>query len=493
MDSLIKQFNLPKYVKGKSFAEASKIINSKFEGMDDKISNDTKNELLQRLADAQEYMKQQSQPQPQAQPNMNMPPEMNSFMRGGYSDTNDYFLGGLFSAIGGAGAGAGAAGGALGGALGAAGKAGGLGKVLGSVGGMAQGAMQNANTQSTDPVSSGLSGALSGAASGAALGPVGAIGGALVGGISSIVGANAAKKAQLRKEKEETQMNSNKILNDFRDGGPMNGEDEIDYAKATPIKPVYDDTLTPFGIKDVASLKLDNRLAKTPGYNPEVEINPILGDLGMGNPEQSSSPDNRSFFKKIGDTLKGEDEKLRYAPVAMNAFQLMDMEKPETERLDRLDNTYMKQYVDEASLQNVIRNQHGNTARALADATGGSTSALRANLLAANLNKTKALSDAYMRASEINRGQNDMAQKFDLGVDQANIGQSNTEKDINARNRAAYDNNKSKLLSQIGNDLGDIGMEAYRRKYPELMGLDYDADGNIIIKKKAGRNNKSKG
>ncbi len=60
--SLMKQFNLPDYIRGKSFAEASKAINSKFEDRNDKASLKTKNELLQRLADAQEYLKMQQQP-----------------------------------------------------------------------------------------------------------------------------------------------------------------------------------------------------------------------------------------------------------------------------------------------------------------------------------------------------------------------------------------------------------------------------------------------
>ena len=41
------------------------------------------------------------------------------------------------------------------------------------------------------------------------------------------------------------------------------------------------------------------------------------------------------------------------------------------------------------------------------------------------LNKTKALSDAYSKIADVNRNEDTKAQQFNLGVDQFNIGQSN--------------------------------------------------------------------
>lgn len=59
--NIIEDFNLPKYVKGKSFAEASKAISKKFEGRGSSEVKKTKEELLARLAKAQEYVKMQEQ------------------------------------------------------------------------------------------------------------------------------------------------------------------------------------------------------------------------------------------------------------------------------------------------------------------------------------------------------------------------------------------------------------------------------------------------
>jgi len=52
---IIKQFNLPKYIKGMVAAKASKAINDKVR------DKETKEELLGRLAEAQEYVKMQEQ------------------------------------------------------------------------------------------------------------------------------------------------------------------------------------------------------------------------------------------------------------------------------------------------------------------------------------------------------------------------------------------------------------------------------------------------
>ena len=68
-------------------------------------------------------------------------------------------------------------------------------------------------------------------------------------------------------------------------------------------------------------------------------------------------------------------------------------------------------------------------------------------------------------------------QQFNLGVDQFNVGQSNQEKDINARNRGAFKTERSKLLGQIGNDLGNIGKETvYKKLAKEAFGYTYDGE-----------------
>ena len=175
---------------------------------------------------------------------------------------------------------------------------------------------------------------------------------------------------------------------------------------------------------------------------------------------------------------------LRYAPSAMNLLQLSKMKKPGQVSLDKLGNRYNKQLVDEQGMQNTVRGAVSSNRDAILSSSGGAGSTARANLLAYQLQGTKALSDAYQKAGAENRQEGRAEQKFNLGVDQFNINQTNREEQINAQNEGAYETNKSRLLSMIGDDLGNIGKEELLKKYPELMGLNYNWKGKRKKKKK---------
>jgi len=150
------------------------------------------------------------------------------------------------------------------------------------------------------------------------------------------------------------------------------------------------------------------------------------------------------------------------------------LKKPQLETLSRLNNKYKKDPFDIQSLTNKIENQYTGLNDRLASAAGGDASALRSSLLGAQVGKTQAISDAYLQAESINRADRLKEQDFNLGIDRFNVGQDNLEKDIRAKDRAAYDNNKSKLLAAIGTDLGNIGKEGVTKKQAEqIFGYDW--------------------
>jgi hypothetical protein len=111
--------------------------------------------------------------------------------------------------------------------------------------------------------------------------------------------------------------------------------------------------------------------------------------------------------------------------------------------------------------------------------SGASQGAIRSSILGAGLNRAKALSTGMVDAKFKNIQTGQTKQQFDAGIDQFNVGQDNQEKDINARNKAAYLNNKSKFLSQIGTDAGNIGKEEIFKQIAENM-TGYDWLGNYI-------------
>jgi len=214
----------------------------------------------------------------------------------------------------------------------------------------------------------------------------------------------------------------------------------------------------------IQNLKPDNSVTDSSvlkQYNNEI-LNPGLFDTQKTLDGDRYSLENR--LGRFGTTVNENAGNLaRYAPIAANAYQLAKLKKPEMERLDRLGNRYKPEYVDEAQLQNIANQTMNNTVNAISQ-SGASQGQTRASILGSQLERTKALSDAYSQAAVQNRATNDRAQQFNLGIDSTNLQQSNAELDINDRNQAAYDTEKSKLIGKIGENIGNVGNEQVYKK-----------------------------
>lgn len=170
-------------------------------------------------------------------------------------------------------------------------------------------------------------------------------------------------------------------------------------------------------------------------------------------------------------------EALRYAPALGNMLQLAKLQKPEQETTPELNTRYKKNVVDEQGLSNLVREETASNREAILGSSEGSGNAARANLLGTQLNSMKALSDAFMKSQEANARENNQEQTFNLGVDTTNLQQQTLAQDIRARNKGAYDTEKSRLQTAIAADLGSVGQEELYKKFPELMGASYDWQG----------------
>lgn len=511
-EDLVKSSNLPGYIKGKTFANASKVINDKFKDRNDIHSNATKKELLDRLSEAQEYLKMQEQQINQSmQANMQTPeyPEQNQMFLGGDGTPLQVLQGLGASGILGQHTGINQATTALD-----------LGQTAFGKTGIDTSGATNVDPGSVKPGMMGVTGALKGAQAGAMFGPWGAGIGAAVGGVAGLIGGGRAKKDALKGQQNFEIGQSNKMISNFAYGGNMydNGGylnkfkqstmmDDPNYSGGFDFKPMR-------GFPYASELPLEQQIDIKSTYNPKtlykqafnqmrkpsisneigfesklnyndpdtVNLSPeqLQEDNGYSNPElapQNSKPQNKleKTLGKAGNWMKDNyGNILRYSPVAMNAMQLAKMGKPEVETLNRLGNRYNPQYMDERALTNQINAETNYGAKAMADASNGSLGALRNNILGVGLNKTKALSDAYSKVADVNRNENKTAQQFNLGVDQINMGQSNMEKDINAKNRGAHKTEKSRLLGQIGTDLGNIGKEeVWKTQAGKMTGYGY--------------------
>lgn len=508
------KFNLPSYTKGKTFAEASKAIAKKFEGRKDKESTETLQELQGRLQQAQEYVKAKSQPQqaPQQAPQQEQPQDPMSMGGQIGGESNDYFLGGIMSSLGGAG-------GAAAGAAGAGAAAGGASGLLGKVGG---GAIPGMGLLSKAPeaighfksgnAAKGIMSAASGAAS--MIPGVGAIASPILDMATKFVGNGQAKQEAQDLAVNDTATKAKQFNNPFANGGFMDSTDPNELismlGETDPTKDYFAGQADKRAAFDASNDMFAGEADKRAAF--DASNNYFAGEAdkkAMSDSKDAAHSASNDAFAAEADARKAanystEEEGnvegnvegkydpsslLRYAPAVTDAYQLATLDKPDQVSRNKLGNTYDPQRVDERQLVKGVQEGVNNQRDAILGSSGGSQAAARANLLGLSLQGTKALSSAMAQAGSENRQENRAGQQFNLGVDQTNLQQSNAEQLANEQNKGAYDAQKSQLISQLGSNLGEVGKEQLFKKYPELMGMDFDALGKYMKTK----NKKKKG
>lgn len=551
---MMAKFNLPGYVKGKSFADASKSINNKFKDREDKASMDTKMELLDRLAKYQEYMKMQ---QGLANESQQVPDHLNGSIPEGmeeYSQQGEQYPqeqiqqspedslqqppipqsqgispalpqrqlmnGGFAESKFGAGLQKGASGsaieGSIGSGLGLATAAVDLGNTaFGDTGVETNGSVDYAG-QKANIGGMAASGALKGATAGAALGPIGAGVGALVGGAAGLIGGG-------RKKKELNEANYNSALsqnsyhhNQFMGGGYMSGMNHYmkggmvnKYMDGGPFDPSniptstgykigsQNDTLTAptstdYKVGNQKALNLTqgestgiDKYVKTPkltiGHN-SVSSN-RNGDYSRGTTPTTASSKGKVDYSKL------LNQGLRLSPFAHNLSELSNLERNNTAVNHRLNNVYKKDLFDESQAINRINsNYNKGYAR---ESSGGSLGSYAANAAAGELNKVRAVSDAYARGEETNRREGQYQFQNSFRKDEINARLNEAYIDREARDEAAYETTKSNLKKVTSDNLAKVGKENIDKDLvKELTGYSWDGkyfrdkEGNKVDTKK---------
>jgi hypothetical protein len=300
---LYKKFNLPTYIKGKSFADASKAIKKKFEGRNDRASKETEQALMQRLADMQEHIKaEQAPPQQYQQPNQQMQPGMDQMaqqpMQQGQQPMQmdptqmqmgqrQMFLGGLLGGEKGAGfmeASGQAAGKAGPGAYlqGAETVFNSANDIFGKTGIDTSGATGNLKRHDTVGATAGAT--LKGASAGAQIGgPLGAAIGGAVGLTGGIIGGKR-KNDDIKEANQNFDIASvNKPLNAFALGGGMMGPGDKIKTKNDGKEEVTDDNLS--FLNEKTGMGFDRETANRLFYR-NSENN--MSDLNMGKYKDSN-------------------------------------------------------------------------------------------------------------------------------------------------------------------------------------------------------------
>jgi len=450
----------------------------------------------------------------------------NQFAMGGYSKSNDYFLGGLFGGGKPTGAaeaakftdaaGAAGAGGAdLTGAAAGAGGPGPGGYMAAANAAMdfgmdAFGKAKKEDMNNISPMESqggaAVGGAMKGAQAGMSFGPYGAAAGAVLGAGSAYLGAGNRNDARFE-AKQNVSARSVNMLNKYGTNSAAKGGYVTSKSNSYSDGGQPDFNL-PFGVlgtPGVSSTPTDiqgdnNKAAATSdsmyGTDPaegfrQQQVNNKTARYESGNlysNYKTDDPDLNGLDTKEEAAKDARNKKIknaattagRYAPIGMNAYQLATMSKPEVEKYNRLDKRYKPQYMDEKRLMNEI--DAGFNPNAATEGSGGSLGRFMQNSLAMNLNKMKARGKGAANIAAVNAAETTKAQAFDKDTDMRNNATQMQETIANAKNRASYDTTKSNFLSAIGENVGGIAKENFDAEQAKEM-YGYTRQGDYVVQK----------
>jgi hypothetical protein len=214
-------------------------------------------------------------------------------------------------------------------------------------------------------------------------------------------------------------------------------------------------------------------------------------------PEKTATDTKASTDSNWWSKAWDNGRSLRYAPILANAGLGLEamLSKPDKLSLERVEApvvTERMQYnpYDTDYMAGMMRQQANATNRRLADAAGGNAGVASALMLANNRNTQEGLSAAMMQAAQLNDARRAQALQFNAGIQQANaqlawaarlanLQQSNTEKDYNAKAKAARANAIRQALATIGTQAGNIGTENHWKGVARTT-QGYDQNGKKI-------------
>jgi len=445
---LIKQFNLPSYVKNKTYADASKAIEKKFKDRTDATAQQTKEELLGRLAKAQEYTKMQEALAANASqvPDMmggDIPAGMEEFM----PQQNQAFLGGMFGQVG------------LEAAGGVKGIAGEVTDIAGSlIGGGNK--IDTSGAQTYDAQA-----AKNARTQGAIGGGVKAITGALTGNpvdlVSGLFGVGKSIIGGKKEQEEINQANVNSNLagsahlrSDFAYGGKVN-----EYAGDDPKKSSWmDQDFSAYGASMAGKDQLTDLAA---GYALKPKVDMTGAGTNMFTTPDYSATDSPEETKtgagRVLDWLGENGSEIgRLAPIIGNLTN--KLEKPTTEAATKIIGRHARKPLDTQNAINRI-NQATNEQRLASELSGGDLGAARNMATVLDLNTKRGISDASYKGDVGERDEQRFGTQVDQRNAQFNAMQDERYIDRKARDTGAYNTAKQAQRTALYEDAGALARE----------------------------------
>jgi hypothetical protein len=200
----------------------------------------------------------------------------------------------------------------------------------------------------------------------------------------------------------------------------------------------------------------------------------------------ASNPNASSFLGENAGDLKGAaNSAMRLYPAISNYIERDKITKPTGTYSARLNDAYNVPQVDEARAMRDINAAYNNKYRALGQ-MGGSQAQQRAAMLGIGAQQNEAISKTQEGLENIRINRAMQEQQYKSQIAQYNAGKSDYDRETYDKDIANYDSQRSKFTSQIGNDIGAIGLENDRMDQVANM-YGYDRRGNYLVNKKTGK------
>lgn len=249
---------------------------------------------------------------------------------------------------------------------------------------------------------------------------------------------------------------------------PMSDPAFANNQMTTPLDPVFE------GMSLTSQVNLNNRSLTT---NPNLQIRDNTNIIN----DQTQTPTSDNRFG-IDPSI------LRYAPIATDLATLgmTAFNKPDPTRESTYDTNVEinPNLVNRDQIKRDITSQEGAITNQITEASGGSAGALLGNLQGVGLNTQKALANANIQADVADQRELARVQGVNLQQQSGNMGRRMQVSDWNARDLGQYNTMLMDSISNVGQNIGNVGTEEYYRKLASQLPIGYtiDRQGNIIKK-----------
>jgi hypothetical protein len=188
-----------------------------------------------------------------------------------------------------------------------------------------------------------------------------------------------------------------------------------------------------------------------------TDLTPI-GTPFNGEPSGEGEEDSGNKFNYTG--VSGLAASM--APFIGNMIESGRVSKPDPNVIHTAGRTYIPQFADERTLVNSVDDAYGGLDDSIANASNGNLGSYRANLIGARAKQGQARSQAYSQINEINRGERKNLNADFAGAQREGVAARNLENDLDKQDKAAYDDAKSTYRTAAYEGLGELGKSIFQ-------------------------------